>query len=77
MLMPVLGRGIRRPAVSALLSLALGLAGGGSRLISSRLTLTVVGGLAASTSLALLVVPAGCSLLEGVRGRRKKKRCAG
>ena len=49
------------------------LAGGGSQLISSSLALTVIGGLATSTFLTLLVVPVGYSLLEGFRARRKKK----
>ena len=60
--------------IFALLPLALGLAGGGSQLVSSSLALTVIGGLATSTFLTLLVVPAGYSLLEGFRGRRKKKK---
>lgn len=55
-------------------SLAPGLAGGGSELVSSSLTLTVIGGLATSTFLTLLVVPVGYSLLEGGHARRKKKR---
>jgi HAE1 family hydrophobic/amphiphilic exporter-1 len=59
--------------ISALLPLALGLAGGGSQLISSSLALTVIGGLATSTFLTLLVVPVGYSLLEDFRGRRKNK----
>ncbi|MEJ7872141.1 MAG: efflux RND transporter permease subunit, partial [Rubrobacteraceae bacterium] len=63
--------------IFALLPLALGLAGGGSQLISSSLALTVIGGLATSTFLTLLVVPVGYSLLEGFRGRRKKKKYAG
>jgi HAE1 family hydrophobic/amphiphilic exporter-1 len=62
--------------IFALLPLALGLAGGGSQLISSSLALTVIGGLATSTFLTLLVVPVGYSLLEDGRGRRKKKEYA-
>ena len=54
--------------IFALLPLALGLSGGGSGLISSSLAITVVGGLATSTFLTLLVVPVGYSLL----GRRRK-----
>ncbi len=73
MLLPVLGQGIWRPIIFVLLSLALGLAGGGSQRISSSLTLTVVGGLTTSTLLTLLVVPTGYSLLEGARHRRKKR----
>jgi hydrophobic/amphiphilic exporter-1 (mainly G- bacteria), HAE1 family len=59
--------------VFALLPLALGLSGGGNGLISSSLAITVVGGLATSTFLTLLVVPVGYSLLRSGR-RRKKKR---
>jgi HAE1 family hydrophobic/amphiphilic exporter-1 len=55
--------------IFALLPLALGLSGGGNGLISSSLAITVVGGLATSTFLTLLVVPVGYSLL----GRRKRK----
>jgi HAE1 family hydrophobic/amphiphilic exporter-1 len=62
--------------IFALLPLALGFAGGGSQLISSSLALTVIGGLATSTFLTLLVVPVGYSLLEDGRGRRKKKKYA-
>ena len=58
--------------IFALLPLALGLAGGGSLLISSSLALTVIGGLLTSTFLTLLVVPVGYSLLEDARRRRKK-----
>ncbi len=58
--------------VFALLPLALGLAGGGSGLISASLGITVIGGLATSTFLTLLVVPVGFSLLES--GIRRKKR---
>jgi HAE1 family hydrophobic/amphiphilic exporter-1 len=58
--------------VFALLPLALGLAGGGNGLISSSLAITVVGGLATSTFLTLLVVPVGYSLLKsGLRRKRK------
>jgi hydrophobic/amphiphilic exporter-1 (mainly G- bacteria), HAE1 family len=60
--------------VFALLPLALGLAGGGSELVSSSLALTVIGGLATSTFLTLLVVPVGHTLLEGGPARRKKRR---
>ncbi len=60
--------------IFALLPLALGLAGGGSQLISSSLALTVIGGLTTSTFLTLLVVPVGYSLLKGDRRRRKKKK---
>ena len=62
--------------IFALLPLALGLAGGGSQLISSSLALTVIGGLTTSTFLTLLVVPVGYSLLKGDRRRRKKKKYA-
>jgi len=60
--------------IFALLPLALGLAGGGSELVSSSLAVTVIGGLLTSTFLTLLVVPVGYSLLE--RRRSKKKRYA-
>ncbi len=63
--------------IFALLPLALGLAGGGSQLISSSLALTVIGGLTTSTFLTLLVVPAGYSLLKDGRRHRKKKKYAG
>ncbi|WP_166394796.1 efflux RND transporter permease subunit [Rubrobacter marinus] len=62
--------------IFALLPLALGLAGGGSGLISASLAITVIGGLATSTFLTLLVVPVGYSLLESARSRRKKRRYA-
>jgi hydrophobic/amphiphilic exporter-1 (mainly G- bacteria), HAE1 family len=58
--------------VFALLPLALGLSGGGNGLISSSLAITVVGGLATSTFLTLLVVPVGYSLLKGGLRRKKK-----
>ena len=58
--------------VFALLPLALGLSGGGNELISSSLAITVVGGLATSTFLTLLVVPAGYSLLKSGLRRKKK-----
>jgi len=58
--------------VFALLPLALGLAGGGNGLISSSLAITVVGGLATSTFLTLLVVPVGYSLLKSGLRRKKK-----
>ena len=54
----------------ALMPLALGLSGGGNGLISSSLAITVVGGLATSTFLTLLVVPVGYSLLKS--GPRRK-----
>jgi hydrophobic/amphiphilic exporter-1 (mainly G- bacteria), HAE1 family len=60
--------------IFALLPLALGLSGGGSQLVSSSLAITVIGGLATSTFLTLLVVPVGYSLLEGARARVGKKR---
>ena len=63
--------------IFALLPLALGLAGGGSQLISSSLTLTVIGGLTTSTFLTLLVVPVGYSLLKDGRRHRKKKKYMG
>ncbi|HEY0128063.1 MAG TPA: hypothetical protein VGB40_02745, partial [Rubrobacteraceae bacterium] len=49
-----------------------GLSGGGNGLISSSLAITVVGGLATSTFLTLLVVPVGYSLLKGGLRRKKK-----
>jgi HAE1 family hydrophobic/amphiphilic exporter-1 len=52
--------------------LALGLSGGGNGLISSSLAITVVGGLATSTFLTLLVVPVGYSLLKSGRGQKGK-----
>jgi hydrophobic/amphiphilic exporter-1 (mainly G- bacteria), HAE1 family len=52
--------------------LALGLSGGGNGLISSSLAITVVGGLATSTFLTLLVVPVGYSLLRSSRRRKRK-----
>jgi hydrophobic/amphiphilic exporter-1 (mainly G- bacteria), HAE1 family len=58
--------------VFALLPLALGLSGGGNGLISSSLAITVVGGLATSTFLTLLVVPVGFSLLGSGRRRKSK-----
>ncbi|HEX2098138.1 MAG TPA: efflux RND transporter permease subunit [Rubrobacteraceae bacterium] len=61
--------------IFALLPLALGLAGGGSELVSSSLAITVIGGLLTSTLLTLLVVPVGYSLLE--RRRSKKEKYAG
>ena len=59
--------------IFALLPLALGLSGGGNGLISSSLAITVVGGLATSTLLTLLVVPVGYSLLKGGRKRKVKR----
>jgi hydrophobic/amphiphilic exporter-1 (mainly G- bacteria), HAE1 family len=56
--------------IFALMPLALGLSGGGNGLISSSLAITVVGGLATSTFLTLLVVPVGYSILKS--GRRRK-----
>jgi hydrophobic/amphiphilic exporter-1 (mainly G- bacteria), HAE1 family len=58
--------------IFALLPLALGLSGGGNGLISSSLAITVVGGLATSTFLTLLVVPVGYSLIT--RGRKHGKK---
>jgi HAE1 family hydrophobic/amphiphilic exporter-1 len=57
--------------IFALMPLALGLSGGGNGLISSSLAITVVGGLATSTFLTLLVVPVGYSIVR--RGRKHKK----
>ncbi len=52
--------------------LPLGLSSGGNGLISSSLAITVVGGLATSTFLTLLVVPVGYSLPKsGLRRKRK------
>ncbi|MGI9050605.1 MAG: efflux RND transporter permease subunit [Rubrobacteraceae bacterium] len=59
--------------IGALTPLALGV-GGGSTLISSSLAIPVIGGLATSTFLTLLVVPVGYSVLEGARGRMRKKK---
>jgi HAE1 family hydrophobic/amphiphilic exporter-1 len=58
--------------IFALMPLALGLSGGGNTLISSSLAITVVGGLATSTFLTLLVVPVGYSLIRSGLRRRKK-----
>jgi HAE1 family hydrophobic/amphiphilic exporter-1 len=58
--------------IFALMPLALGLSGGGNGLISSSLAITVVGGLATSTFLTLLVVPVGYSLVRRNRKHRKK-----
>jgi hydrophobic/amphiphilic exporter-1 (mainly G- bacteria), HAE1 family len=58
--------------IFALMPLALGLSGGGNGLISSSLAITVVGGLATSTILTLLVVPVGYSLLKSGRRRKRK-----
>jgi hydrophobic/amphiphilic exporter-1 (mainly G- bacteria), HAE1 family len=58
--------------IFALMPLAIGLSGGGNGLISSSLAITVVGGLATSTFLTLLVVPVGYSLLKSGRGRKAK-----
>ena len=58
--------------IFALMPLALGLSGGGNGLISSSLAITVVGGLATSTFLTLLVVPVGYSLIR--RGRKHGKK---
>ena len=57
--------------IGALTPLALGV-GGGSTLISSSLAIPVVGGLATSTFLTLLVVPVGFSLLKSGLRRKKK-----
>ncbi|CAN5628918.1 hypothetical protein BH24ACT22_BH24ACT22_13890 [soil metagenome] len=61
--------------IGALFPLALGI-GGGSTLISSSLAIPVIGGLATSTFLTLLVVPVAYSVLESARNRLgvKKKR---
>ena len=59
--------------IFALMPLALGLSGGGNGLISSSLAITVVGGLATSTFLTLLVVPVGYSLLKSGSRRKGKK----
>jgi hydrophobic/amphiphilic exporter-1 (mainly G- bacteria), HAE1 family len=58
--------------IFALMPLAIGLSGGGNGLISSSLAITVVGGLATSTFLTLLVVPVGYSLLKSGRRRKAK-----
>ena len=58
--------------IFALMPLALGLSGGGNGLISSSLAITVVGGLATSTFLTLLVVPVGYSIIR--RGRKRGKK---
>jgi HAE1 family hydrophobic/amphiphilic exporter-1 len=58
--------------IFALMPLALGLSGGGNGLISSSLAITVVGGLATSTFLTLLVVPVGYSIVR--RGRKPRKK---
>ena len=58
--------------IFALMPLALGLSGGGNGLISSSLAITVVGGLATSTFLTLLVVPVGYSLVRRNRKHGKK-----
>jgi hydrophobic/amphiphilic exporter-1 (mainly G- bacteria), HAE1 family len=58
--------------IFALMPLAIGLSGGGNGLISSSLAITVVGGLATSTFLTLLVVPVGYSLLKSGRRRKEK-----
>ena len=58
--------------IFALMPLALGLSGGGNGLISSSLAITVVGGLATSTFLTLLVVPVGYSLVRKGRKHGKK-----
>jgi HAE1 family hydrophobic/amphiphilic exporter-1 len=58
--------------IFALMPLALGLSGGGNGLISSSLAITVVGGLATSTFLTLLVVPVGYSLLRSGHRRKEK-----
>jgi hydrophobic/amphiphilic exporter-1 (mainly G- bacteria), HAE1 family len=58
--------------IFALMPLALGLSGGGNGLISSSLAITVVGGVATSTFLTLLVVPVGYSLLRSSRRRKRK-----
>ena len=61
--------------IFALMPLALGLSGGGNGLISSSLAITVVGGLATSTFLTLLVVPVGYSFLKsGLRRKGQAKK---
>jgi HAE1 family hydrophobic/amphiphilic exporter-1 len=62
--------------IGALTPLALGV-GGGSTLISSSLAIPVIGGLATSTFLTLLVVPVGYSVLQGFRGRLGIKKKSG
>lgn len=59
--------------IFALLPLGLGLSGGSQPIFSS-LAVTVIGSLTTSTFLTLLVVPAGFSLLESVRGCNKRRR---
>ncbi|HZY66503.1 MAG TPA: efflux RND transporter permease subunit [Rubrobacteraceae bacterium] len=59
--------------IGALTPLALGI-GGGSTLISSSLAIPVIGGLATSTFLTLLVVPVGYSVLESARNRLRVKK---
>ena len=58
--------------IFALTPLALGI-GGGSTLISSALAIPVIGGLATSTLLTLLVVPVGYAVLYGERRRSKRR----
>ncbi len=62
--------------IGALTPLALGI-GGGSTLISSSLAIPVIGGLATSTFLTLLVVPVGYSVLQGARSRLGVKKKSG
>lgn len=62
--------------IGALTPLALGV-GGGSTLISSSLAIPVIGGLATSTFLTLLVVPVGYSVLESARSRLGIKKKSG
>ena len=62
--------------IGALTPLALGI-GGGSTLISSSLAIPVIGGLATSTFLTLLVVPVGYSVLQGALGRLGIKKKGG
>ena len=59
--------------IGALTPLALGI-GGGSTLISSSLAIPVIGGLATSTFLTLLVVPVAFSVLESARNRLGSKK---
>ncbi len=59
--------------IGALTPLALGVGGGGT-LISSSLAILVIGGLATSTFLTLLVVPVGYSVPEGARARMRKRK---
>ncbi|MCU1571227.1 MAG: efflux transporter permease subunit, partial [Naasia sp.] len=59
--------------VFALLPMAIGLTGGGG-FISQPLALVVIGGLASSTLLTLIVLPVLYALVEGPRERRRARR---